>query len=91
MPRSPGRSGHRWRQATAAVHAESGVCWICGHPIDYTAPPRTRWSKSTDHVAPLSRGGPEVDLSNLRPAHYGCNSRRGNRPDVTRSRTSRRW
>lgn len=42
-------------------------CWMCG------ATPT-----STDHVKPLSRGGPHI-LANLRPACGPCNSRKRDR------------
>ncbi|WP_210416758.1 HNH endonuclease [Microcella sp.] len=44
-----------------------------------------------DHVIPRSHGG-YWELENLRPAHYGCNSSRGNRepPRYARVR-SRHW
>lgn len=44
-----------------------------------------------DHVIPRSKGG-FWHLSNLRPAHYGCNSGRGNR-DVkpATGNRSRKW
>lgn len=53
------------------------VCWLCGTPIDATlqAPDDPR-GPSVDHVVPLVLGGSD-DLSNLRPAHFSCNSRRG--------------
>jgi 5-methylcytosine-specific restriction endonuclease McrA len=64
-------------------------CWICHEPIDWSAAPRTPRSYSTDHVTPTSHGGTDA-MSNLRTAHYGCNSSRGN---LTRGDfpTSRRW
>lgn len=40
-------------------------CWMCGAPED-----------ETDHVIPLSRGGPHA-LANLRPACLPCNRRKG--------------
>jgi 5-methylcytosine-specific restriction endonuclease McrA len=64
-------------------------CWICKKPIDWSAEPRTPWAYSADHVTPTSLGGTDA-LSNLRTAHYSCNSSRGNtaRGDFP---TSRRW
>lgn len=97
MPRSPGRTGHRWRQARAAVLAGQPPCSICGGPIDYTARPRTRWSASVDHIVRLSDGGDPLDPRNLRAAHYGCNGSRGSRRrqqqqlDATHAHVSRPW
>ncbi len=74
--------GRPYRRACAALRAQHLPCWLCGQAIDYLAPPRTRWSYSTDHVTPLSHDGAPLDPTNLRPAHYGCNSARGNRPHL---------
>jgi 5-methylcytosine-specific restriction endonuclease McrA len=63
----------RWR---VICERDGYVCWICGDVIDpsYRGPnPR---GPSVDHVVPLSHGGSDDD-NNLRPAHFGCNSRRG--------------
>ncbi|WP_416347758.1 HNH endonuclease [Cryobacterium sp. 5I3] len=44
-----------------------------------------------DHLVPRSKGG-FWDRSNLAPAHYGCNSARGNDDlPVKRTRRSRAW
>lgn len=45
------------------------VCHICESPID---PPDLHF----DHVIPLSRGGAH-SIDNIRPAHAGCNLRKG--------------
>lgn len=59
---------------------KSGVaCWLCGKPIDWDAPKRSRWAPSVDHVVPRSKGGSLFARSNAELAHYGCNSKRGNR------------
>lgn len=54
------------------------VCWLCTKPIkrDVCAPHPL--SHSVDHVVPQSEGGKHV-LSNLRAAHFLCNSIRGDR------------
>ncbi|HEY3547763.1 MAG TPA: HNH endonuclease, partial [Propionicimonas sp.] len=51
-------------------------CWICLGAVDPDLRGRTRWAASLDHVLPLSRGGDHTE-SNLRLAHFGCNSARG--------------
>lgn len=43
-----------------------GTCHLCGQPGATTA----------DHVIPRNRGGLNA-IENLRPAHQGCNSARG--------------
>lgn len=55
-----------------------GVCQLCFENIDLLQPPRHTLSLSLDHIIPLSLGGHDADY-NLVPAHYGCNSRKGNR------------
>jgi 5-methylcytosine-specific restriction endonuclease McrA len=60
-------SGRYARQWTAATLARWGtVCHLC----------RTDGADSADHLIPRSKGGPD-SLDNLRPAHHGCNSARG--------------
>lgn len=90
---------HAWRQARARALKGSQVCHICGGSLDYDAPARSPQSPSVDHVFPVKhmRGlDPEsrrrliLDSTNLRPVHYGCNSRR----QAGRARpahTSRAW
>lgn len=88
----PGK-GHEWNEQRARHRAlarsTNQPCWICGGDIDWSAAPRTARSYSTDHYTPTSLGGGHA-LSNLRTAHYGCNSSRGN---TTRGEypTSRKW
>jgi 5-methylcytosine-specific restriction endonuclease McrA len=85
--------GRAWNTNRAIHRAHARTtderCWICGQPIDWTAPPRTPRSYSTDHHTPTSLGGGDA-LANLKTAHYGCNSSRGN---TTRGEypTSRKW
>lgn len=57
--------------------AKSGniPCWICGHAIDFTADWRSPNSYTYDHVVPIALGGSPRGAG--RPAHRGCNSRRG--------------
>lgn len=45
------------------------ICHLCGLTGATTA----------DHVIPRSKGGAWFDLANGRPAHYSCNSARGDR------------
>lgn len=55
------------------------TCHLCLKPVRLDAPPRHPMRPSADHVVPRSLGGTNA-IGNLRPAHYGCNSRRGARP-----------
>ncbi len=54
-------------------------CWLCSEPISPLVSRRHRRGLSIDHQVPRSKGGTDA-IENLRPAHLGCNSRRGNRP-----------
>lgn len=57
---------------------DNGICGLCGEKIElrYTAPhPK---SLSLDHIVPLTKGGAHI-YENVQIAHYGCNSRKGNR------------
>lgn len=60
--------GRRVQALTRLVLATKGrTCHLCGLTGATTA----------DHVTPRSKGGAVWDLANLEPAHYGCNSARG--------------
>lgn len=94
---SLGRRGKRYLRLCAQVRRDSreqgGLCTLCGLPIDYNAPPRTRWSFSLDHITSLVHGGDVLDPANARAAHYGCNARRGGgtRQGKVPLTTSRMW
>lgn len=82
--------GPRYERLKAQVFAEETHCWICQRWVDQALPPRTRWSRSLDHVVPVSRGGDPYARSNARLAHLCCNTSRGNgTPGV--GHTSQRW
>jgi hypothetical protein len=59
----------------AQAFANSDVCWLCGQWIDMELPWPDPWSKSADHVVPISRGGD--NRGEVRAAHLRCNRRRG--------------
>lgn len=82
-----GRNGRQWEKLKDLVCPPGSICWLCGKPIRFDVPPRHPLSRSVDHVVALALGGHPTALSNLRPAHYGCNSRKGKgRPSATRKR-----
>lgn len=59
-----------WRRLVARVLVrDRWVCHICGRP----------GADSGDHVVPLSRGGARLEAGNVRAAHLGCNSAKGNK------------
>ena len=48
-----------------------GLCGICHLPVELEI-------FTIDHIVPLDKGGPHI-FSNLQPAHWICNVRKGNR------------
>jgi 5-methylcytosine-specific restriction endonuclease McrA len=72
-----GRRGAEWDRIKKLVCPPGSLCWICKQPILFGLRPRHPKGPSVDHVRSLKLGGHPTDLRNLRPAHYGCNSRRG--------------
>lgn len=76
------------------VRKRGGNCHICGKRIDYTIPyylPGTRRPNPeafvADHDIPIDKGG-RHDLTNAKPAHWACNSKKRARliaPIVRRS------
>jgi 5-methylcytosine-specific restriction endonuclease McrA len=69
MPRSVW-GGRRVQMFTRLVLATYGrTCHLCGLPGATTA----------DHLIPRSKGGAWWAIDNARPAHYSCNSARGDR------------
>ena len=60
---------------------DGGKCQICKKRIDLSVKWPHRNSMSVDHIVPLSKGGTD-EASNVRAAHLGCNSRRGNKQGV---------
>lgn len=59
------------------IYARDGwVCQICVEPVDGAlVGTRDHWRPSLDHTTPKSQGGSD-DPSNLRLAHWWCNSAR---------------
>lgn len=74
----------RLRRATLARHGPT--CWLCHKPINLALPRRHPGCYTVDHVVAPGNGGSLVDLANLRPAHYGCNAGKRNRPAPWRPR-----
>lgn len=63
-PDLPCWKGRYAAETTAAVLAQSAVCWICRGP-----------ATEADHIQPRSEGGDDA-LANLRPACRSCNAGR---------------
>lgn len=69
------------RAAREAIIKRDGPnCWLCELAFKFMEKP------TLDHVIPLSLGGPHR-VSNMKLAHYSCNTKRGIKPikrDVVR-------
>lgn len=75
MPR-PTLSGRPWRRTRLLVLERDGwTCHLCGE----------LGATTVDHLVPVHLGGGD-DLGNLAAAHLGCNSRKGARVPLPRSR-----
>lgn len=100
MTRTGNPSGRKcvgavWRRLQADVYATEHVCWRCGHEVDMTlrhTDPRNRMAPSVDHVIPR-KYRPDLALvrTNLRLAHYGCNSSRQASMSPVLQARSRAW
>ena len=100
MAQRIGRNDRQFLAARKRVLKGATVCSICGGELDFDAPPRTSYAPSVDHIIPLSqtrhldpqtRRRMAADPTNLRPAHFGCNSRRGDARRPAPRKASRRW
>lgn len=79
-PKAKGYPGKGARRLLAVAERDGWICWLCGERVDPRARGRRRATR--DHVIPRSKGGPDA-LSNLRLAHFNCNTRRGDRMIAT--------
>ena len=76
--------GSRWRRVRTIVLSPDPLycavprCLNGNRYINKRLPYRHRFSMTVDLIVPLSLGGSPYDPLNLRPAHYACNSARGN-------------
>ena len=86
VPRVRKLAGRAIARRRADVIAAHGLtCCICGRECDPAEPydrGRNPRYPTVEHLLPQSAGGTH-DLDNLRLAHKGCNSARGNRPPST--------
>ena len=80
-------NGARRNQIIARWRAIGDPCHLCGKPIDYTlgmiVDKRTGKKRMhpmafvVDEIVPVSQGGDPLQFSNTQPAHWICNSRKG--------------
>jgi 5-methylcytosine-specific restriction endonuclease McrA len=71
------RDTYAWKKARKTALLGATHCQICWEPLDFDAPPRSRWSPSVDHIVALALGGAPFAQSNLRVVHAFCNSSAG--------------
>ena len=64
--------------ADKVVETYGSDCHICRQPIDLTLARTSREGLTVDHVIPLSKGGLDT-IDNMRPAHWICNVRKGDK------------
>lgn len=87
------RDSRRYRNQAKRLRRTAHTCWLCGKHIDIALPYTHPESWTADHVQPINAGG-DVH-GELRPAHRGCNSSRGdgirNKQRHNPEPTSRDW
>ena len=77
--------------------ARNAECFWCHNPIDYSLGPYRRGGDvmawSPEHHYPRSTHPPlALEPSNIVPAHFHCNAKRGNRAGLSElGRPTRRW
>lgn len=67
--------------ADEVVRTYGSKCSICSEEIDMSLARTSRLGLTVDHVIPLSKGGQDT-IDNMRPAHWICNVRKGNKTDA---------
>lgn len=78
----------RWERLARAAKAHyqrhpelEPMCWLCHRRIDVWLHHNHRLSFTLDHVIPRMLGGEDI-VSNTRPAHRGCNTKRRNKQAI---------
>lgn len=72
-------NGHRRDALLRWARASFTECWMCGLPIDPTAPPGDPLAFEADEIVPVSLGGSPLDRANVRGSHRCCNNWRKNK------------
>lgn len=65
---------------TAVCERDNWICGICHQPVDSTLKHPHPMSATTDHIVPLSVGGPHT-YANIQLAHLRCNASKGKRSE----------
>ena len=88
------RSSRRWQafRRRYLAHLTHPTCHLCHQPIDLQLKFPHDDSPTLDHLTPITEGGDMYDQANIRPAHLGCNRRRGSGlPPPATPTPSRHW
>lgn len=87
------RQSYAYRQIRNALRKRRHPCYICGLPIDYTAPKGEPLSFTADHVLPIATHRDKaLDPTNIKAAHFQCNNRKQDGPAAPEiGTTSRSW
>lgn len=80
MPSKTRYNDRKYIARAKALRKKRLPCWICHRDIDYDADWRDSMSFTADHIKPMAHGGNLY--GELRPAHRGCNSRRGTGKEI---------
>lgn len=81
----------RWQKLCARLKlTRPPVCWYCGEDIDMTVSGKHPRGWTLDHIVPR-HAAPHLtwDESNLKPAHFSCNTTRGSKSQEVN--TSQSW
>jgi hypothetical protein len=62
----------------ALVRRDKGICHICLAAVRLDVDLMHAMAPTRDHILPVTKGG-KTEWANIKLAHRGCNSRRGNR------------
>lgn len=68
----------KYRRRIIREAGEDGflICGICGLSINLSLHYPNPWSLTIDHIMPIVKGG-ATNESNLQPAHFRCNRKKG--------------
>ena len=91
-PRAYELAARRYLDGLLAQGVVAVPCSVCGRLVDLEQRGRSRDARSVEHTVPISKGGPMLETSLWRVAHYGCNSAKRDRVVKRQDlRPSRAW
>lgn len=62
-----------FRKLSKVIYGSQSICGICGRPVNFDKVFPDPWSKTIDHIIPVTKGGNPIALENLQLAHLQCN------------------